>query len=243
MIAALSCSASRRSKLPLGAIPAPRWPRAAGNRYEVVPVFTAVRLPKEEPGSALAASPRVRRRPSPWPPRPASKASPEDPRRPYTPGGKAPRPAQIRQVRAGNQSEGRNNAGSSRTPLRLARRTRAIWQCWPVPALSGLLPALPGTTRIRLPSASTTCCDRSKVAVSHPHTKQQRLTAHLLTQLLIKPGRLRYRVPVRLRRRSGVDRNPGRPARHNQRFFRIRDGRPGPTTFAHRPCSTPDSRR
>jgi len=50
----------------------PRWTRAAGTRCEVVPVFPAVRLPKEEPGSAPAASPRVRRRPSPWPPRPAS---------------------------------------------------------------------------------------------------------------------------------------------------------------------------
>jgi hypothetical protein len=42
--------------------------------------------------------------------------------------GCAPRPAQIRQVRAGVSSEGRNNAGSSRTPLRHAHRTRAIWQ-------------------------------------------------------------------------------------------------------------------
>jgi len=40
----------------------------------------------------------------------------------------APRPAQIRQVRAGVKIEGRNNAGSSRTPLRHARRTRPIWQ-------------------------------------------------------------------------------------------------------------------
>jgi len=97
------------------------------------------------------------------------------------PGKKAPHPAHIRQIRAGDQFEGRNNAGSSRTPLHLARRTRTIWQYWHVPALSGLLPALPGTAQVRLPSASTTCCDRSKVAVSHPHTKQQRLTAHSLT--------------------------------------------------------------
>ncbi len=41
----------------------------------------------------------------------------------------APRPAQIRQVRAGGVYEGRNNAGSSRTPFRHARRTRTIWQC------------------------------------------------------------------------------------------------------------------
>ena len=97
------------------------------------------------------------------------------------PGRKAPHPAHIRQIRAGDQFEGRNNAGSSRTPLRLARRTRTIWQYWHTPALSGLLPTLPGTTQVRLPSASTTCCDRPQVAVSHPHTKQQRLTAHSLS--------------------------------------------------------------
>jgi len=43
----------------------------------------------------------------------------------------------------------------ARMPSGLARRTRAIWQSWHVPALSALLPALPGTSRIRLRSAST----------------------------------------------------------------------------------------
>ena len=38
------------------------------------------------------------------------------------------RPAQIRQVRAGVNVEGRNNAGSSRTPFRYARQVRPIWQ-------------------------------------------------------------------------------------------------------------------
>ena len=52
-------------------------------------------------------------------------------------------PAQIRQVRAGGSLEGRSAAGSSRTPFRLACRTRTIWQCWPVPSLSGLLSTLP----------------------------------------------------------------------------------------------------
>ena len=40
-------------------------------------------------------------------------------------------------------------------PSGLVRPTRAIWQSWHVPALSALLPALPGTSRIRLRSAST----------------------------------------------------------------------------------------
>ena len=56
--------------------------------------------------------------------------------------------------------KGVSHAGSSRTPLRLARQTRTTWQYWPVPALSGLLPPLPGTTRIRLASAPPSCCDR-----------------------------------------------------------------------------------
>jgi hypothetical protein len=61
--------------------------------------------------------------------------------------GYAPLPAHIRQVGAGKPLKD-VNAGSSRTPLRHARRTHAIWQYWRTPALSGLLspsPALPGS--------------------------------------------------------------------------------------------------
>jgi hypothetical protein len=38
-------------------------------------------------------------------------------------------------------------------------------------------PTLPGTTRIRLPSASPACCDRPEAKVSHLHSNQQHLTA------------------------------------------------------------------
>ena len=38
---------------------------------------------------------------------------------------------------------GASRTGSSRTPSRLARRTRAVWQCRRVPALSGPLPPSP----------------------------------------------------------------------------------------------------
>ena len=38
---------------------------------------------------------------------------------------------------------------SSRTPLRPACRTRPIWQCLPVPALSGLLPPSPASPGVR----------------------------------------------------------------------------------------------
>ncbi len=66
----------------------------------------------------------------------------------------APRPAHIRQIRAGLPFKGRTHAGSLRTPLRHARRTHTIWQCWRVPALSGLLPPTPAPPGIRLPPAS-----------------------------------------------------------------------------------------
>ena len=87
-------------------------------------------------------------------------------------------PAQIRQVRAGGSLEGRSAAGSSRTPFRLACRTRAIWQCWPVPSLSGLLPPSPASPGIRLPSASPACCDRPAAVSFHHRTVKQRLVAH-----------------------------------------------------------------
>jgi hypothetical protein len=63
--------------------------------------------------------------------------------------------------------KGLNDVGSSRTPLHHAHRARTIWQYWHVPASSGLLTPSPNITRIRLPSASPTCCDRPKAKVSH----------------------------------------------------------------------------
>jgi hypothetical protein len=47
------------------------------------------------------------------------------------------------------------NTGSSRIPSDLARRTQPVWQCQTVPALSALLPALTGVSRLGLRSAST----------------------------------------------------------------------------------------
>jgi hypothetical protein len=69
-------------------------------RPGTVPVFTAIRSPKEEPGSAPAASLQVRRRPSPQPPGHRLHDSRKFPA-PFTAGGCAPLPAQIRQIRAG----------------------------------------------------------------------------------------------------------------------------------------------
>ena len=56
-------------------------------------------------------------------------------------------PAQIRQIRAGSTiTEVPPLVHSLVTPFCLVRRTRTIWQCWPVPALSGLLPTLPSAS-------------------------------------------------------------------------------------------------
>jgi hypothetical protein len=84
------------------------------------------------------------------------------------------RPESAR-FRVGVKVEGRNNAGSSRTPLHHARRTRTIWQCWHVPALSGLLPSdptSPGPDCPQLhPAATTTrrCRSSTSTRTSAPH--------------------------------------------------------------------------
>ena len=87
-------------------------------------------------------------------------------------------PAQIRQVSGRFIAYGMSALVPVSTPSRLASRTRAIWQYWHVPSLSGLLPALPGVSRIRLPSASPSRCDGQAVQVSHLHSDTQRLVAH-----------------------------------------------------------------
>src|SRR3954451_7650597 len=66
--------------------------------------------------------------------------------------------------------ERRNNAGSSRTPSHPARRTRTIWQCWPVPALSGLLPPTPAPSAAGCPQLHRPATTGSAVAVSHLHS-------------------------------------------------------------------------
>ena len=88
----------------------------------------------------------------------------------HTLGGCAPLPAQIHQVRAGAASKGMSHAGSSRTPLRPACPTRTIWQCWPVPALSGLLPPSPAPPGSGCPQLHRPAATGSAVKVSHPHS-------------------------------------------------------------------------
>jgi len=64
-----------------------------------------------------------------------------------------------------------SHAGSSRTPLRHACRTRTIWQCWPVPALSGLLPPSPAPPGSGCPQLHRPAATGSAAKVSHLHSK------------------------------------------------------------------------
>ena len=140
-------------------------------------MFTDRRWTKEEPGYTPAASPRLRRRPSPWPPGPTKVASPE-----------VAHP-EVRQARTAPSPD---PPGSSWWDILGGFTHRflaySFSSCLPdpppsdgaghAPALSGPLATLPGTSRIRLPPASPACCDRPAVVVSHPHSNNQRLTAH-----------------------------------------------------------------
>ena len=140
-------------------------------------MFTDRRWTKEEPGYTPAASPRLRRRLSPWPPAPAVVTSS---------GVAHPRVGQASTAPSPDPS------GSSWWDILGGFTHRflaySFSSCSPgpppsdgaghAPALSGPLATLTGTSRIRLPPASPACCDRPAVAVSHPHSINQRLTAH-----------------------------------------------------------------
>ena len=102
------------------------------------------------PAPAPAASPRLRRSPSPWPPRRRNQPAPE-----LTPPlnrGHALHPGPYPPDLSRWNSYGALTTDFSRAPSRLACRTRTVWQYRHVPSLSGLL-ALTGASRLRLPSA------------------------------------------------------------------------------------------
>ena len=96
----------------------------------------------------------------------------------YRPG--VPRPHTSGRVRAAPSPDppgfelaphkGLSHAGSSRTPLRPARRTRTIWQYWPVPALSGLLPPSPAPPGSGCPQLHRPAATGSAAKVSHLHS-------------------------------------------------------------------------
>lgn len=81
------------------------------------------------------------------------------------------RPAQIHQVSSRSQGQGRNNAGSSRAPLRHRSPDPRHLAVLTHPGFVRAAPTLAGITRVRLPSASLSCCDRTTVQASHLHTE------------------------------------------------------------------------
>jgi hypothetical protein len=145
----------------------PGWQATDGNPG-VVPTFTTNRSTGEVASYAPATSPRLRRRLH----RGLPTGDINQPR--SSPPVMAWVRIAIQPVSTGFELavalEGLYTAGSSRPPSRLACRTHTIRWCWCVPSLSGLLPTLSGVSRIRLPPASPPCCDRTAVAVSHPHS-------------------------------------------------------------------------
>ena len=108
----------------------PRWLRRhRSGRPRRFPCSLLLRSIEEEPDSAPAASPWLRRRPSPWPPGRGLHAPPEEfpDRIEATRVRTAPGPDPPGSSRY--SVEGLYNTGSSRTPLDHAHRTHAIWQC------------------------------------------------------------------------------------------------------------------
>src|ERR1700712_1819346 len=160
----------------------------------MVPAFTMCRSTREMPSFVPAASPRLRRRPSPWPPHrrnfPASELTAHPSQRSRT----APRPTSTRlePVRRLRNVD----TGFSRTPSRLACRTRTVWQYRHVPSLSGLLPPSPAPPGSDCPQLQPSCCDSQAAESSHPRSVTSRLAAH----------RLVHEPPVT----GGVPAGPGR---------------------------------
>ena len=130
----------------------------------MVPVFTRNRSTGLASSFAPAASPRLRRRPSPWPPHRHAKPATESATHTGWPCA-APRPISTRFEPVPRLRS--FNTGSSRIPSGLARRTRPVWQYRTVPALSALLPALPGVSRIRLCPAPARLLRQPGEEVSH----------------------------------------------------------------------------
>ncbi|MEU9467789.1 site-specific integrase [Streptomyces avermitilis] len=89
--------------------------------------------------------------------------------------------------------KGVSHAGSSRTPLRPASRTRTIWQYWHVPALSGLLPPSPappgsGCPQLHRPAATGSAAKASHLHSNHCASRRTHDLRHTCASLLHEQG-------------------------------------------------------
>jgi hypothetical protein len=64
------------------------------------------------------------------------------------------------------------HVGSLRTRCYLACRAQAVWQCRPVPSLFRAAPAIARASGVKLPSASSGCCDSLTAELSHLRSVQ-----------------------------------------------------------------------
>ena len=133
------------------ACPPPAWTAGGEGGPRTVPTFTINRSTGSVPSYSPAASPRVRRRPSPWPPGRQPQPASESPSHAADRACAAARPRSAR-FRAGFSLAGVPPlVPAIRTPSRPACRARAVWQCRPVPSLSGLLPPSPAPPGLGCP--------------------------------------------------------------------------------------------
>ena len=137
---------------------------------------------REVPSYIPVASPRLRRRLSPWPPARPLQPGPELAIQLHEEGGwlratDRPLSTRFEPVRALRDF---HHWFTCVTPSDLARRTRIVWSCRHVPPLSGLLPAVTGIPWIGLPPASANRCDDSPVESFHLHMVKWRLVAHVV---------------------------------------------------------------
>ena len=105
---------------------------------------------REVPSYIPVASPRLRRRPSPWPPARPLQPGPELTTRLHGRGGwlrATDRPVSTR-FEPARRLRDFDHWFTCVAPSDLAGRTRIVWSCRHVPPLSGLLPTLPGVPRV-----------------------------------------------------------------------------------------------
>jgi hypothetical protein len=207
------------------------WPVAGPERFPCSPTD---RSSKEAPGYTPAASPRLRRGPSPWPPRPANVTSPGVARPTERRARTAPSPHPP------GWSWWDTLGGFTHRFLAYTSSTRSpdpqpSGSAGHAPALSGPLATLTGTSRVGLPPASPPCHDKTAAKVSHLHSIGQRLTAHPLVapprivagkphdQLLHLPG---YRRPSAAGGRVGPAPGHQAPVPAQQRLGPHQEHRP-----------------